>query len=96
MNKKLNTVLFVLGATVFNVLTTIISFGLLIFIYIRLLYNLIPQQYASWGFSIIFIASLVVSFVVYRNLLKYLMKKVDVEKYFDPIFVRKNFKKPGA
>jgi len=96
MNKKVNTILFVLGATLFNVLTTLICLGLLIFIYIKFIYNLIPEQYAAWGFSIIFIASLAVSFIVYRNLLKYLMKKIDVEKYFDPIFVRRNFKKPGA
>jgi len=96
MNKKLNTIFFILGATLFNVLTTIVCFVLLIFIYIRFLYNLIPEQYSSWGFSIIFIASLAISFVAYRFLLKYLLKKIDIEKYFDPIFVRRNFKKPGA
>jgi len=96
MSKKLNTVLFILGATVFNVLIVIICFLLLMFIYVKLLYNLIPEQYSSWGFTIIFIASLAVSFIVYRFALKFLLKKIDVEKYFDPIFARRNLKKPGA
>jgi len=96
MNKKVNTVLFILGATLFNVLITIICIGLLIFLYIKFLYKLIPEQYSSWGFSIIFVVSLAVSIIVYRFLLKYLIKKIDVEKYFDPIFVKRNLKKPGA
>jgi len=96
MNKKLNTVLFILGATLFNVIVVIISFLLFTLLYVNLLINLIPEQSRSWGFSLIFLASIAVSFIVYRYLMKYLLKKVDVERYFDPIFVRKNIRKTGS
>jgi len=97
MNKKLNTVFFILGATLFNVLTAILGFLLLSFIYIRFIFNSsVPEQNNTWAFTFIFIAAIVISFIVYRTLLKYLMKKIDVEKYFDPLFVRRNIKKPGS
>jgi len=93
MNKKANTLLFILGATVFNILVTIISFVVFSFLYARFLMALIPEANRPWGFTLIFLASIAVSFLVYRWLLKYLLKKIDVEKYFDPLFVRKNMKK---
>jgi hypothetical protein len=55
--------------------------------------DLMPETERAWGFTFIFIVSMVISFVVYRVIFKYLVKKVDVEKYFDPIFVRKRLKK---
>jgi Mg2+ and Co2+ transporter CorA len=96
MNKKLNTIFFILGATLFNVLVAVISFVLLTLVYIKFIMNLIPEQSRSWGFTLIFLLAIVVSFLVYRYLLKYLLTKVNVEKYFDPIFVRRNIKKTGS
>jgi len=96
MNKKLNTIFFILGATFFNVLVAIISFVLFTIVYVRFIMNLIPEQNRSWGFTLIFLLSIAVSFLVYRYLLKYLLTKVNVEKYFDPIFIRRNIKKTGS
>jgi len=96
MNKKLNTIFFILGATLFNVIIAVVSFFLLSLIYIKFLYNLIPEQSGSWVFALIFLVSIVISFIVYRYLLKYLLKKIDVDKYFDPLFVRRNIRKTGS
>jgi len=93
MNKKLNTVLFVLGATVFNIIAAIASFIVLFLLYANFLAAHIPETARSWSFSLIFMASLVSSFFIYRAVLKYLLTKVNVEKYFDPLFIRKNIKK---
>jgi len=89
MNKKINTVLFILCATLFNVFVAILSFVILMLLYIKLLFALIPEANRSWGFSVIFLASIAISFFVYRFILKYLLTKIDIEKYFDPLFVRK-------
>ncbi|MDR2597937.1 MAG: leader peptide processing enzyme [Treponema sp.] len=94
MNKRINTLLFVLGATVFNIIITIISFIGLTILYIKLIIPLTSEASQPWGFVIVFMASLAVSFVVYRFLFKFLLKKIDVEKYFDPLFARR-YKKPG-
>jgi membrane protein implicated in regulation of membrane protease activity len=93
MSKKTNTWLFILGATVFNILITIISFLLLLFIYAKFILPVIPEESAQWGFVIIFIAAIALAFVLYRVIIKYLTKRFDVEKYFDPIFGRR---KPPA
>ena len=90
MNKKINTVLFILGATVFNILVAIISFVLFTLFYVRFIMTMLPEGGRSWGFTIIFLGSLAISFIVYRFVLKYLLNKIDIEKYFDPIFVRKH------
>jgi len=89
MNKRINTLLFVLGATVFNIIVTVLSFIGLTVLYIKLIIPLIPDANHSWGFTIVFLVSLAVAFIVYRFLFKYLLKKINVEKYFDPLFVRR-------
>jgi hypothetical protein len=86
MNKKVNTILFVLGATLFNILVTVICFAVLIVLYAKTIMPVIPEDGRSWGFPLIFIASIVISFFVYRLALKLFLRKVEVEKYFDPIF----------
>jgi hypothetical protein len=86
MNKKANTLLFILGATVFNILVTVVCFLVIFVLYIRFLASSLPENAAAWGFPLIFIAAIALSFVIYRLILKQLLKKIDVEKYFDPIF----------
>ena len=93
MNKKMNTILFLLGATVFNVLAALLSFIILMILYANFILEMIPGSGQEWGFTIIFILSIGISFLTYRAVIKFLIKKIDIEKYFDPIFVRK-YKKP--
>ncbi|MDR0655047.1 MAG: leader peptide processing enzyme [Treponema sp.] len=92
MNKKANTLLFILGATVVNIVVTIISFILLFVIYAKYLVPHMPESAAAWGFPVIFIISIALSFLLYRAILKMLLKKVDPEKYFDPLFGRRRKK----
>jgi uncharacterized membrane protein YbhN (UPF0104 family) len=92
MNKKANTLLFILGATVFNIIVTILIIILLFICYANFLMQLFPNPEAanSWAFSFIFLLSLVIAFIVYRRVLNFIVKKIDMEKYFDPLFVRKH------
>jgi phosphoglycerol transferase MdoB-like AlkP superfamily enzyme len=85
MNKKVNTILFILGATVFNIMITVLSFFILLVFYAKFLTKILPQEAQAWSFPLIFITSLVISFFVYKLVLGYLIKKINVEKYFDPI-----------
>ena len=93
MNKKVNTLLFILCATLFNIFIVLLSCVILMFLYFKFLIALVPGADSYWGFALIFLASIAISFVVYRLILKYLLKKIDVEKYFDPLFVRRNIRK---
>ena len=86
MSKKTNTLLFILGGTVFNILITIICFIVFLLIYSRFLYSVLPESSAAWFMPVIFVISIVASFLIYRFVIKIVMKKVNMEKYFDPIF----------
>jgi len=86
MNKKRNTILFMLAGTVVNVLLMILFFLLLLALYARYLIPSLPESTASWFLLFIFIASIVLSFLVYRRIVNIIAKKIDMDKYFDPIF----------
>ena len=86
MNKKTNTLLFVLGATVANVIVTLLCFMVLVLVFTRYFMHLFSENTISWVMPIFFVLSIVASFLIYRAAVKLLMKKVDMEKYFDPIF----------
>jgi undecaprenyl pyrophosphate phosphatase UppP len=55
-------------------------------IYRRLFYALLPESSEIWFLPVGFIFAFVVSFLIYKQLIKILMKKMDMNKYFDPIF----------
>ena len=86
MNKKVNTLLFVLAGTVFNVLITVISFLLLFVLFINFLAPVLPENVAAFGFIIVFVASVALAFFAYRLVMKQVTKRVDIDKYFDPLF----------
>ncbi len=88
MSKKTNTILFILGATVFNVLTIFILYLGCIFISIKF-FNESLIEYAEIANLIIFIVSIFGSFAIYRLVLNILSKKIDLDKYFEAIISRK-------
>ncbi|MCL2441188.1 MAG: leader peptide processing enzyme [Treponema sp.] len=96
MNKKVNTLLFILGATFFNVIIAVISFILLLILYASFIVPRLSGGAQSWAFSLIFLSSIAISILVYRIALKFLLARINVEKYFDPLFVRRNIKKPPS
>ena len=89
MSKKTNTLLFLLGGTVFNILITILFFFILFFIYGRFLFPVLPEDSAAWALPVIFVLSIVAAFFVYRQAVKLVSKKLDMEKNFDPLFGRR-------
>jgi hypothetical protein len=93
MTKRTNTLLFILGATVVNVLLYIISFLLLLFIYSRMLAG-IPESVQQWAIVVILILPIGISFLAYRVILKQVLKRVDVDKHFAPLFGPRRPTKP--
>ena len=89
MSKKTNTVLFILGGTLFNILVTVLCFIFFFVVYARFIFPHFPQAGSAWLIPIVFTASIAASLLIYRLVIKLIMKKVDMEKYFDPIFTRR-------
>jgi len=94
MNKKINTILFILGATVFNIIVTMLSFLLLLILNAQVM-KYMPEGAQAWSFPLIFIAAIAIAFFVYKFVLGIIIKKVDVEKYFDPLIKPRYRKKKG-
>ena len=92
MNKKVNTVLFILGATIFNILVTVLFFLLMLIVYAKFIMGLLSESVQAWSFPLIFILAIALSFIVYRFVLKLLLKKIQMEKYFDPILISRRRK----
>ncbi|MEW5816435.1 MAG: leader peptide processing enzyme [Spirochaetota bacterium] len=90
MNKKVNTFLFILAATIVNIAIMIILF----FVAFTVISLVIPKQTSSAVVQIIlmviFFGSIVGSFFIYHNIIKFISKRIDMDKYFHPIFRRRN------
>jgi len=90
MNKRLNTVLFILGATVTNLLImAILAAGGF------LLLSVLPFGSSAPGIKsmlmiVVFFGAIVGSFFIYHAIVKAISKRVDMDKYFHPIFRNKN------
>ena len=95
MNKKLNTVLFILGATVVNILTMLIILFLGIFLMGRLLSETAQESVGQFLFILVFLLAIGGSFFSYNRLIKYISSKIDMDKYFHPIFKPRGGQKPG-
>ena len=86
MNKKVNTVLFILGATVVNIIIMLAIFIILFVIYGRLIAPGLSPEINQIIMLILFVGSIVATYFIYHKLVKFISTKIDMEKYFDPIF----------
>jgi hypothetical protein len=91
LNKKVNTVIFVLAASIFNIILAILCFVVLMVpIYFA---QKISTALAQILFVIIIPTSLFSAFIIYFNIVAALDRKFDLEKYIHPIFINKKNKK---
>jgi hypothetical protein len=86
MNKKANTVFFILGATVLNIVTMLIILFLGIFLIGRFLSESAQESVGQFLFILVFLVAIAGSFFSYNRLIKYISNKIDMDKYFHPIF----------
>jgi membrane protein YdbS with pleckstrin-like domain len=85
-NKTANTLVFMLVATIFNLLITALCVVILFFIYVNVLYTRYPES-IQWALMVIIAAAILAAFFIYRAVMyKIVLKKVDIEKHFSPLF----------
>jgi len=89
MNKKANTVLFLLGATVFNLLIMFLLIVLFLVLISAIFRDSLNPNVLSILMIFVFVGSIAASFFIYGRLVKWLSRKIDMEKYFLPLFRRK-------
>jgi hypothetical protein len=89
MNKKVNTVLFLLGATVFNLLLMFVLIVIFLVLFSAIFRETANPNVFSILMIVVFIGSIAVSFLIYGRVVKWLSRKINMEKYFLPLFRRK-------
>jgi len=94
MNKKLNTLFFLLGATLVNILVALGLAAVLLVIYAKLLAPVLPPSVNAIAVAVLVLGSMAGSFPIYRWLVGLFQKRVDMEKYFDPLVKPKRRRRP--
>ena len=89
MNKKVNTVLFLLGATVFNLLVMFLLIVLFLVLISAVFRDSLNPNVLSILMIVVFIGSIAASFFIYGRVVKWLSRRIDMDKYFIPLFRRK-------
>jgi membrane protein YdbS with pleckstrin-like domain len=95
MNKKLNTALFMIGATVFNLVLLFVLIVVVMVVISALFRDRLSPSVMSILLIVVFLAAMVGSFLIYNQLVKFIARKIDMEKYFLPLFKRRPPKKEG-
>lgn len=94
MNKKVNTALFMLGATLVNIILMLVLLVFLIF----LIGRLFPDPSSTLAQVLLIAAFLLAlggSFGIYTLIIKLISKKYDLDKYLHPIFKPRHRKGGG-
>ncbi len=86
MNKKLNTVLFLLAASIYNIVIMLLIIVASLFIVAKIIPKDVAPGLVSGVFILIFILGIGGSFYIYHKTVRYIAGKVDMNKYFLPLF----------
>jgi len=90
MNKKLNTLLFLLVGTIVNIGIMLI----LLILFLYLLGFVFTPESSTQMVSVLTLGavmlSVVASYLIYSQIVKFINKKWNLEKYIAPLFKRKN------
>ncbi len=89
MGKKVNTLLFILGATLLNIVMMILLMTIGLFLVSRIAGEGLGEAGASIAFMLVFVASIAGAFFIYHRIVRLISKRLDMDKHFHPIFGRR-------
>ncbi len=89
MNKKMNTVLFVIGATLVNLAIMAVVFAVLLVGVSYAMQSFLTEELGTLVLGLVFVATILLTYLIYHKTVKKLSEKYDFERYFEPIFRRK-------
>ena len=92
MHKKINTILFLIGATIANLIVLMIIFLVPLVLYMRFLATYVSNNLSALIYAVIFIGAILATYGIYNTVMAKIIAKVDMNKYFDPIFHKKGKK----
>jgi membrane protein implicated in regulation of membrane protease activity len=86
MNRRINSVLFVIAATIANIVVMMILFVVLLLVFARFFAPSLPPQANQIMLMVLFVGSVVATYVIYHRVVRRLGEQYDLQKYFGPIF----------
>lgn len=86
MNRRLNTILFLIGATLVNILVMVLLFLILFVLFARFVAPSVPPETGQFILLALFVVSVAGTYFVYHRIIAALQKRVALEQYFGPIF----------
>ncbi|MFP4151506.1 MAG: hypothetical protein ACLFR8_03685 [Alkalispirochaeta sp.] len=89
MNKRINTVLFIIGATIFNIIAMVVIFFVLMVVFARFIAPSLPPGANQIILLVLFVASVAATYLIYHRLMRWLVVKYDLEAYMSPLFGKK-------
>ena len=89
MNKRVNTLLFLVAASLYNIIIMVLIIVILLFLVSRFLPQHTSAAAASSIFIVVFVLGIAGSFFIYHRTVRYLSRKIDMDKYFHPLFRKK-------
>lgn len=92
MHKKINTILFLIGATIANLIILFILFLVPFLLYMKFVASSVPNNLTALLVVVIFIGAILATYAIYNTIMAKIIEKVDMNKYFDPIFHKKSKK----
>ena len=95
MNKKANTILFMLGATAVNVIMMVVIFLALMLLYAWIVPGGFSTQVGQVIGIVLFLGSIGLTYFLYHRMVKWMSKKWNLEEHFDPIFGKRGGSGPS-
>jgi hypothetical protein len=92
MNRKFNTVLFILGATIFNIFMMLVLLTVGLAVLSMVLEEGANQNLVQILMIVVFIGSIAGAFFIYHRAVKLLSRKIDMDQYFHPLFGKRGKK----
>ena len=86
MNKRLNSVLFIVGATVANILSMVVIFATFMVLFARFLAPHLAPGANQVILLVLFVGSVIITYVLYHRFMKWLAEKYNLQDYFGPLF----------
>jgi drug/metabolite transporter (DMT)-like permease len=90
MTKRANTVVFMLAATVLNVLLMVVIFGVLLILDLWLLAGRIDPNTNVYILIFCVFGTMALTFFLYHRIVKWATAKWDLEEKLEPLFGKKN------
>ncbi|MFA7566213.1 MAG: hypothetical protein WCY01_04245 [Alkalispirochaeta sp.] len=89
MNKRVNTVLFILAATVLNIVVMTVLFAVLLVFFARFVAPALSPGVNQIILLLIFVVSVVLTYFLYHRFMRWLTTKYSLDEYMSPLFGKK-------